>query len=120
MTDPKIQVANIIKATGVDFMLHDLRRTFATHALKQGMDLYGIGRALNHRTQGGITAQYINLDATIETLRPVFDAVARGYLEYLDPTLSFEIYNPEAAGQRDQEQAQHLKDTADQGTSTSF
>jgi integrase len=53
------QLAKIKAATGLDFCLHDLRRTFATHAQAQGMDCELIRRALNHSSGGGVTSQYI-------------------------------------------------------------
>ena len=71
-------------ATGLDFSFHDLRRTFATHAQAQGMDYELIRRALNHKSGGGITSQYIITQ--VETLRPVFQAVADGYHTYHDPS----------------------------------
>ena len=113
-SDPKFQLAKIIAATGLSFRFHDLRRTFATHALIQGMEDKQISRALNHKDQG-ITAQYIQ--ATVETLRPVFEAVARGYLSYFDEDLARQVYKPEAYAAAEIEHAQDLKDT-DQGTPT--
>lgn len=84
MTEPKSQLARVKDATGLDFTLHDLRRTFATHAQALGMDYELIRRALNHKSGGGITSQYIITQ--VETLRPVFQAVADGYHTYYDPT----------------------------------
>jgi integrase len=84
MTEPSSQLAKIKAATGLDFCLHDLRRTFATHAQAQGMDYELIRRALNHSSGGGVTSQYVITQ--VETLRPVFQAVADGYHTYHDPT----------------------------------
>jgi hypothetical protein len=42
-----------------------------------------IRKALNHKSGGSVTSQYII--SQIETLRPVFQAVADGYLQYYDP-----------------------------------
>ena len=84
MTEPRSQLTRIKAATGLDFSFHDLRRTFATHAQAQGMDYELIRRALNHSSGGGVTSQYIITQ--VETLRPVFQAVADGYHTYHDPT----------------------------------
>ena len=48
------------------------------------MDYELIRRALNHKSGAGITSQYIITQ--VETLRPVFQAVADGYHTYHDPT----------------------------------
>jgi integrase len=83
MTEPKSQLRRIKAATGLSFSLHDLRRTFATHANAQGVEYDNIRRALNHKSGGSVTSQYII--SQIETLRPVFQAVADGYHQYYDP-----------------------------------
>ncbi len=107
MTETKKRLKKIVEASGVEFMLHDLRRTFASHAAIQGMEHAAIQRALNHKATG-ITAQYIQ--ATVETLRPVFDAVARGYLTYFDPDLAREIYGPEAVAREAAEEFEQFKE----------
>ena len=83
MTENKSQIKRIKAATEPSFSLHDLRRTFATHANAQGVEYENIRRALNHKSGGSVTSQYII--SQIETLRPVFQAVADGYLQYYDP-----------------------------------
>lgn len=115
MTEPKFQLSKITAATGLSFRFHDLRRTFATHANIQGWEEKQISRALNHKDKG-ITAQYIQ--ATVETLRPVFEAVARGYLSYFDEDLAKQIYEPEAYAAAEADHAEHMKETADRGTPT--
>jgi integrase len=84
MTEPSPQPAKIKAATGLDFCLHDLRRTFATHAQAQGTEYELIRQELNHSSGGGVTSQYIITQ--VETLRPVFQAMADGYNTYHDPT----------------------------------
>ena len=81
--EPKSQLERIIKATGLTFTFHDLRRTFATHANALGQPYDLIRRALNHKSGEGITSDYIITQ--IETLRPVFETVAKGYHTYYDP-----------------------------------
>ena len=82
MSEPKSQLDKIRKTTGLNFTLHDLRRTFATHASAQGVTHDMIKRALNHKS-GDVTEGYII--SQIESLRPVFEAVANGYHGYYDP-----------------------------------
>ena len=66
----------------MDFRFHDLRRTFATHANANGVEYEMIKRALNHKANT-VTSGYIITQ--INTLRPVFEAVADGYHSYYDP-----------------------------------
>jgi integrase len=80
MTEPKSQLAKINKSVNLDFTLHDLRRTFATHAKVNGADHDLIRRALNHKSGGSITDKYI-VDR-VDFLRPVFEAVAEQYAYY--------------------------------------
>ena len=79
-SDPRKQIEHITKASAVTFSLHDLRRTFATHARLLGMDYDLIRRAMNHKSGGSITDQYIV--ERIELIRPVFDKIAEGFGEY--------------------------------------
>jgi integrase len=82
MTEPKTQLQRICAYTEIKFSFHDLRRTFATHAEANGVPYDLIRRALNHKSQS-VTEGYIITQ--IDTLRPVFDAVADGYHRYYDP-----------------------------------
>lgn len=53
---------------------HDLRRTLATYAHRNGVDDSVVERMLNHKLPG-VTQRYIQSDA--EVLRPAFETVAR-------------------------------------------
>ena len=118
MTEPKTQLQKIIKATEVSFRLHDLRRTFGTHAAQQGMERQAISRALNHSKQD-VTESYIQ--GTVDLIRPVFDAVAKVYYQYFDEDLKRYLFEPEAYAAAEAEHAQHMKETGEkQGTPTSF
>ena len=92
-TEPKSQLRRIKAATELSFSLHDLRRTFATHANAQGVEYENIRRALNHKSGGSVTSQYII--SQIETLRPVFQAVADGYHQYYDPGWEVDMVDEE-------------------------
>lgn len=67
MTDPKKQIANVIKESGVNFSTHDLRRTFITIAESLDISAYALKRLLNHKMNNDVTAGYIIMD--VERLR---------------------------------------------------
>lgn len=71
------------QGNGVKFSSHDLRRTFATHALANGANYEIIRQALNHQSGGTVTGQYIIRQ--VDTLRPVFESVADGYHTAYNP-----------------------------------
>lgn len=60
--------------SGVEFTLHDLRRTFITIAESLDISHYALKRMLNHKISGDVTAGYIVFD--IERLRAPVAAVA--------------------------------------------
>lgn len=78
LTEVKSFVARVKKASGVEFTMHDLRRTFITVA--EGLDLsaYALKRLVNHRAGGDVTAGYIVHDA--ERLREPVERVAQRLL----------------------------------------
>ena len=88
MTEPKSQLAAICKASGLKFTLHDLRRTFATHASSFGVSHDMIKRALNHKS-GDVTEGYII--SQLDSLRPVFEKVSEGFFGYSYPDLKAEM-----------------------------
>ena len=81
MTEPKSQLAKICSAVGFKFRLHDLRRTFATHASKAGLQFDLIQKALNHKAQN-VTSGYII--SNVDLMRPVFDTIFAEYSRYWD------------------------------------
>ena len=81
MTEPKSQLAKICSAVGFKFRLHDLRRTFATHASKAGVQFDLIQKALNHKAQN-VTSGYII--SNVDLMRPVFDTIFAEYSKYWD------------------------------------
>ena len=94
MTEPKSQLAKICEAVGFKFMLHDLRRTFATHATIAGTSYELIQKALNHKT-GSVTSSYII--GNINMMRPVFDTVFLTYSKmYLDDEDYERLVDPES------------------------
>lgn len=67
IVEPRKQMAKIINATGVNFTVHDLRRTFITVAESQDIPVYALKRLLNHKMNNDVTAGYIVTD--VERLR---------------------------------------------------
>lgn len=49
----KRAVKNIKEETGINFRLHDMRRTVATHMAKNGVSAEVLSRVLNHKSGGG-------------------------------------------------------------------
>ena len=64
--EPRKQMAKVIDSTGIEFTVHDLRRTFITLAESLDIPAYALKRLLNHKSSD-ITASYIGLD--VERLR---------------------------------------------------
>jgi hypothetical protein len=92
MTEPKSQLAKICEAVGFKFMLHDLRRTFATHATEAGVSYDQLQKALNHKS-GSVTSGYIIKN--VEMMRPVFNAIFESYTKMWDADTFSEYFDPE-------------------------
>lgn len=84
LCEVKSFVARVSKASGVDFTLHDLRRTFIT--LAEGLDIpaYALKRLLNHAIESDVTGGYIVIDA--ERLRAPVDKIAEQILGLVNET----------------------------------
>lgn len=65
--------------SGVNFILHDLRRTFITIAESIDLPFCVLKRQLNHRTNGDLTGGYILVNA--ERLSELAELVAKRILE---------------------------------------
>jgi integrase len=63
LIEPRKQMRKVIKTSGVNFTLHDLRRTFITAAESLDISMYAIKRLVNHKMSGDVTAGYIVPDA---------------------------------------------------------
>ncbi|MBS1952559.1 MAG: integrase family protein [Cyanobacteria bacterium SZAS-4] len=71
--DVSRQVVTIIEDSKVPFMLHDLRRTFATTAAQIATQ-YELKKILNHKDASDVTSGYIVADA--ERLRPTMQKIS--------------------------------------------
>jgi integrase len=67
IVEPRKQMARVTEASGVEFTVHDLRRTFITIAESLDIPAYALKRLLNHANGADVTAGYIV--ATPERLR---------------------------------------------------
>lgn len=65
--EPRAAIQCVIETSGVEFTLHDLRRTFITVADSLDIPAYAIKRLVNHKMRGDVTAGYIVSD--VERLR---------------------------------------------------
>ena len=72
------QVSLVIKDSGVQFTLHDLRRTFITIAESLDISTIALKRMLNHK-QSGVTEGYImpSLDRLRDPIKAVADEITR-------------------------------------------
>ena len=68
------------KAIGLDWHLHDLRRTFATTATRCGIDGSTLKRLMNHSTGGDVTARHY-VKFTLDDLRPAMQAIEGRFVE---------------------------------------
>jgi integrase len=59
LIEPKTAVKRVATLSGVDFTLHDLRRTFITIAESLDIPGYALKRLLNHKDPNDVTAGYI-------------------------------------------------------------
>lgn len=72
--EPKRQLEKVRAWSEVEFILHDLRRTFITTAESLDISAYAIKRLVNHKLSGDVTAGYIGSDT--ERLRRPMQAIA--------------------------------------------
>src|SRR3990167_2590272 len=65
--EPRKTMTKITELTGIEFTLHDLRRTFITIAESLDIPVYALKHLLNHKMKSDVTASYIVMD--VERLR---------------------------------------------------
>lgn len=75
LSEPREAINKVTKLSGVEFTLHDLRRTFITIA--EGLDIpaYALKRLLNHKDSSDVTAGYIVND--VERLRQPMEKISK-------------------------------------------
>lgn len=89
LVDPQKQIDLVIKMSRVQFILHDLRRTFVTVAESIDIPAYTLKRLLNHKSQD-ITGGYICIDT--ERLRKPMQLIADKLLMLMN-TVNIEYTN---------------------------
>lgn len=67
LNEPRKQMQRVTEESGVEFTLHDLRRTFITIAESLDISAYALKRLANHKMASDVTAGYIISD--VERLR---------------------------------------------------
>ena len=87
--EPRKQMANVTKVSGVSFTVHDLRRTFITIA--EGLDIsaYALKRLMNHKMNSDVTAGYIVTD--VERLRKPMQQISNYMLKCMGAVQSADV-----------------------------
>lgn len=82
LKEPKGVIKEVVKNSGVKFMLHDLRRTFITIA--EGLDIpaYALKKLINHSTRNDVTGGYLVID--VERLRDPMQRITDFILKQAD------------------------------------
>jgi len=78
LVEPRPQMRRITAESGVSFILHDLRRTFATVAESLDIPAYALKRLLNHTMRSDVTAGYLII--TPERLREPMQRITDFFL----------------------------------------
>jgi integrase len=84
VVETKSFTRRVVERSGVEFTLHDLRRTFITIAESLGTPPYSLKQLLNHRVSEDVTGGYIVV--TGERLRGPVQQIADRILEIVAPT----------------------------------
>lgn len=84
LIEPRRQMVNVTEASGVQFTVHDLRRTFITIADSLDIPAYALKRLMNHKMNNDVTAGYIVSD--VERLRKPMQQITDYILQQFNPT----------------------------------
>tara|TARA_R110000868_G_scaffold380784_4_gene647015 strand:+ start:13431 stop:14684 length:1254 start_codon:yes stop_codon:yes gene_type:complete len=101
LADPRKAMLKIRELSGIDFTVHDLRRTFITTAESLEISVYALKRLLNHKMTGDVTAGYVIMD--IERLRKPMQMITDHLLKNMgvlksDNVVSIDLKSTKAAG----------------------
>ena len=89
IVEQRKQMDKVVFESGVQFTIHDLRRTFITIAESLDISAYSLKRLLNHKMTNDVTAGYIIIDA--ERLRAPMQKITDQLLRYMGVKPSAEI-----------------------------
>ena len=90
LVEPRTAVERVSEHSGVEFTLHDLRRTFITIAESLDIPGYARKRLMNHKDPNDVTAGYIVSD--VERLREPMQKIT----DFLVTTLRMESHGDDA------------------------
>jgi integrase len=79
LVEPKQQIKLVIKNSGIQFMSHDLRRTFLTIAESLDVSHYALKRLANHLDSSDVTSGYIVNG--VDRLREPMDLISKFLVE---------------------------------------
>jgi len=82
LIEPKSALEKVVSISGIEFSLHDLRRTFITIAESLDISHYALKRLMNHTDNSDVTAGYIILD--VERLRDPMQKISKKLLESIN------------------------------------
>lgn len=91
IVEPRKQMAKVIQASGIRFIIHDCRRTFLTIAESLDISAYAVKRLANHKMNQDITSGYIISD--VERLRKPMQQITDYLLRCMGVQKSAEIIN---------------------------
>jgi integrase len=91
IVEPRKQIAKVIESTGIEFTVHDLRRTFITIAESLDIPAYALKRLLNHKMSQDVTAGYIVMD--VERLRKPMQQITDFLLSSMGVKCHAEVIN---------------------------
>lgn len=86
LNDPRGQIDWVRNQSGVNFTIHDLRRTFITLAESLDISAFALKALVNHSSGSDVTAGYIIMD--VERLRSPMEHVASAILHFASPLSS--------------------------------
>lgn len=89
LVEVKSFVSRVAAASGVNFSLHDLRRTFVTVAESLDIPHYALKRLLNHRSDSDVTGGYIVINT--ERLRDPMERITQRILELAGDQTTWQV-----------------------------
>jgi integrase len=80
--EPRKAMLNLVELSGVEFTIHDLRRTFITTAESLDISAYALKRLLNHKMNNDVTSGYLIID--VERLRKPMQQITNYLLKCME------------------------------------
>lgn len=93
IVEPRKQMAFVIRETGIQFTVHDLRRTYITIAESLDIPAYALKRLMNHKMNNDITGSYIIVD--VERLRKPMQLITDYLLKSMNLIPTAKVINLE-------------------------